>query len=63
VCRDVRVYDCCGNWVCPNSEPGDWEESWEPAPVSSSQELRILGPMRALVSLSDSILVLLLLCL
>jgi hypothetical protein len=31
-------------------------------PVSSSQGLRILGPMRALVSPSDSILVLLPLC-
>jgi hypothetical protein len=31
-------------------------------PVSSSRGLRILGPMQALVSLSDSILVLLPLC-
>jgi hypothetical protein len=31
-------------------------------PVSSSQGLRILGQMRALVSLSDSIFVLLPLC-
>jgi hypothetical protein len=31
-------------------------------PVSNSRGLRILGPMRALVSSSDSILVLLSLC-
>jgi hypothetical protein len=31
-------------------------------PVSSSRGLRILGPMRAFVASSDSILVLLLLC-
>jgi hypothetical protein len=31
-------------------------------PMSSSRALRILGPMRALISLSDSILVSILLC-
>jgi hypothetical protein len=58
VCAELSGFcDCCGKWVWPSGEPDVWEETWEPTPVSSSRGLRILGPMRALVSSSGSILV------
>jgi hypothetical protein len=60
VCAELPGFcDCCGKWVWPSDEPEVWEETWEPAPCRG---LRILGPMRALVSPSVSILVSLPLC-
>jgi hypothetical protein len=33
LCVEMPEYcDCSDNWVWPNGEPEDWEETWEPAP-------------------------------
>jgi hypothetical protein len=33
LCADMPKYcDCCGNWVWPNGEPENWEDTWEPVP-------------------------------
>jgi hypothetical protein len=57
----LEYCDCCGSWVWPNGEPEVLGGDMGACPVSSSRGLRILGSMRALVSLSGSILLLLLL--
>jgi hypothetical protein len=37
LCADMpEYYDCCGSWVWPSGEPEDWEETWEPAPLTAA---------------------------
>jgi hypothetical protein len=38
-CVEMAGYcDCCGNWVWPNGEPEDWDETWEPVPCAAAED-------------------------